>query len=99
MPSFSVHPLEIIPVDSWLARVREGVYHTSDSSQPWAEENLEASLLVNPAAKLLDFFEEVLGSQDQKYNVFEIEKTLKVGPKLRSIPQFKFEWMQKWIGE
>ncbi len=95
LSSFSVHSLEIISLDSWIARVRQGAHYTSDSSQSWAEEDLEASLLVNPAVKLLDFFEEVLGSRDQGANVFEIAKTLEVSPKLRSLPEFRVEWMQK----
>lgn len=97
LSSFSVHPLEIISLDSWLARVRQGAHRTSDSSQSWTEKDLDASLLVNPAVKLLDFFEEVLGAQDQKGNVLEIEKTLEVSPKLRRLPEYKVEWMQKWI--
>ena len=99
LSSFSVHPLKVISLNSWLGRVRKAAHHLSGSSQSWAEEDLEASLQVNPAVKLLDFFEEMEASQSQEGNVFEIEKTLEVSPKLRSIPKFNIEWMRKWIKE
>ena len=99
LSSFSVHPLEVITLDLWIAKVREGAHDPSESSQSWAEEDLEASLLVNPAVKLLDFFEDMLGSQNQKGNLFEIEKTLEISPKLGSIPKINVNWMRKWIKE
>ena len=86
LSSFSVHPLEIISLNSWLARVHQGAHRTSDSSQSWTEKDLEASLLVKSAMKLLDFFKEVLCSQDQKDSIFGLEKTLEVSPKLRRLP-------------
>ncbi|KAK0506859.1 hypothetical protein JMJ35_010713 [Cladonia borealis] len=99
LSSFSVHPIEINFLYSWLANVRQAAHPMSDSAQSWAEEDLEASLLVNPAVKWLDFFEEMLRSQDQKANILEMVKTLEASPKLRSLPKFKIEWMQKWIRE
>ena len=63
LSSFSVPPLKVISLNSWLGRVRKAAHHLSGSSQSWAEEDLEASLQVNPAVKLLDFFEEMEASQ------------------------------------
>ena len=99
LSSFSQGPLETISLHSWLARVRQRAYPMSDSLQAWAEEDIEASLLINPGVRLLDFFEEVLGSQDQEGNTLDIEKTLEVSPKLRDLPELKLEWIQKWVRE
>ena len=99
LSSVSEGPVETISLHSWLARVRQRANPMSESPQTWTEEEIEASLLVNPAVRLLDFFEEVLGSQDQEGNMLGIEKTLEVSPKLRDLPELKVEWIQKWVRE
>ena len=97
--NFSEQPLQVISMNSWLARVRNRAHDMSKRSQSRAEEDLEALLRVNPAVKWLDFFEEVLFSQEQKNKVFEIEKTLEASPKLKSLSTFNVKWIRKWIKE
>ena len=71
----------------------------SDSAQSWAEKDVEALLQVKSAVKLLEFFEEMLRSQEQKINVFEMAKKLEASSKLRSLSKVEVEWMQEWIQE
>lgn len=59
---------------------------------------LDKILENNPAAKLLEFYEDVLGGGEEG-NVLETEKTKKASKALNDFKGVKREWIAKWIFE
>lgn len=98
--------LETISMDAWLKRIRKDMETSADSSQALKgnndvlrDEELEAFLQVNPAVKLLGFYEGVLGGEGEAGNRLEIEETKKRSAKLRAVEGVKPEWVRKWVRE
>lgn len=98
--------LETISADAWLKRVRKDMETSADGSQALKgsddilrDKELEAFLQVNPAVKLLGFYEEVLGGKGEAGNRLEIEETKKRSAKLRAVEGVKPEWVRKWVRE
>lgn len=60
---------------------------------------IEASLRVNPAVKLLGFYEEVLGPKAEQGNVLEIKVTERTSAKLQTVEDIKADWIQNWVRE
>jgi hypothetical protein len=57
----------------------------------------------NPPAKLLGFYERVLAMEEATSNVkgveLDVQESSKLSKGLRSLPDLKSEWFQKWIRE
>lgn len=92
-------PLETVPIDLWLGKVRKDIEAMAGTRNARKDEELEAFLQVNPAVKLLGFYEEVLGSKMGRANELEIKKTERSSAKLRALEGIKADWIQKWIRE
>ena len=59
---------------------------------------LQESLQVNPAVKLLSFYNDVVASAGGVPDtVLEIQGTAGQSEKLRAVGMIKDEWVQKWI--
>ncbi|PWY75348.1 hypothetical protein BO94DRAFT_474464, partial [Aspergillus sclerotioniger CBS 115572] len=99
--------LEIIPVREWVQRIRHDVENATDSTSKLDENELQALLEKNPAAKLLDFFEEVVGMQSDREKgcgngngiVLDTRITAEKSELLRGVEGVKEEWVFKWVGE
>lgn len=84
--------LKVIPFRDWIQWVRHDIEIVSK------DEYLQARLAKNPAAKLLDFFENVLEGQSMG-NSLETVTTAQRSEKLRNVSAIKPEWIEKWLGE
>ncbi|CAD6582894.1 MAG: hypothetical protein ASARMPRED_001098 [Alectoria sarmentosa] len=71
-------PLEIIPLHKWIVKVRKDAESAVDSGRNGDSVHLEAALRSNPAAKLVDFYEELVASEKVSTNQLEFSETLKV---------------------
>jgi len=91
--------LQIISLESWLQKVREDIEMAARSPNGQVDGELEASLKLNPAVKLLDFYDEVLGSKGEPGNDLEIRETMKVSGRLRALDSINAEWVRKWVRE
>lgn len=89
----------------WLEKIRKAMESTSSSKTN--DGDLEAALELNPAVKLLAFYQEVLLSSTNKAegilppgkNELETWETVGKSMKLGALKAIKTEWLQKWIRE
>lgn len=89
-------PLETIHLCEWIQRVRMNM-EAACSGEGASEETLRMNLEKNPAAKLLDFFEEV--ASNRGHVVLDTRNTARKSHKLRAIEGIKEEWIRKWVAE
>lgn len=89
----NVGPMEIVPLATWLQKVRKDIESLSGSDQ---EGEFENRLKLNPAIKLLGFYEDVLGSTQAKKR-WETHGTVQQSTKLRELQGIKAEWVEKWV--
>ena len=89
-------PMEVVPLRVWIAKVRKESESTVDSS---GGVNLEAALRRNPAAKLLDFFEDLVASETSSTNQLAFSETFNLSEAMRELEPLKDEWVRKWIRE
>ena len=81
--------IETVSFRAWLDRVRAEVEAAGSA-------DVEAMLKVNPAAKLLGFYEKL--AEDGKMQDFDTSRTEEASPKLRAVEGIKPEWMERWVG-
>lgn len=58
------------------------------------DSDLEARLRVNPAVKLLDFYEQILGAKKDPMNQLSMERTLETSAKLGAVIEFKSKLLE-----
>jgi thioester reductase-like protein len=90
-------PLDYINLSEWVQLVRQDIETAGRTQRVVGGSNLQVLLEKNPAAKLLEFFEELLSMQSD--NVLDTRGTASVSEKLRSVEGIKEEWIRKWIRE
>ncbi|CCD48973.1 hypothetical protein ACHAPC_003801 [Botrytis cinerea] len=78
--------------------VRQDVELKAGAGTVLKDGELDKILENNPAAKLLEFYEDVLGGGEEG-NVLETEKTKKASKALNDFKGVKREWIAKWISE
>lgn len=79
--------IDTVSFQAWLSKVRADAEATGSA-------DVEAMLKVNPAAKLLGFYEKL--AEDGKTLEFETSKTEEASSKLRAIGEIKPEWIERW---
>ena len=89
-------PIEIVPLRVWIAKVRKEAESTVDNGE---NVDLEAALRRNPAAKLIDFYEDLASSEEVSTNQLEFLETLKLSKTMQGLEPVKGEWVRKWIRE
>lgn len=97
--------LDIVSPSMWLEKIRKAMESTSGSKTN--DGDLEADLELNPAVKLLAFYQDVLLSSTNKAegilppgkNELETWETVGKSMKLGALEAIKTEWLQKWIRE
>ena len=102
LESKNKEPLHIIPLASWLLRIRKDIETTASSShrdKTLATADLETLLKVNPAVKLLAFYENVLGSKEGSGRSWDMRKTRERSEKVGALEGIRAEWVVKWVGE
>jgi thioester reductase-like protein len=98
-------PLAVIPVEEWVERVRKDMdlefNDTTGTKIPLRHKELAARLKSNPAAKLLEFYEKVLGEREGKTEVvvLDVKETLEWSKRLGELEDFKEDWLAKWVEE
>lgn len=95
-------PLHIIPLASWLRRIRKDVESTASShhhDHSLADTDLETLLQVNPAVKLLAFYEDVLGSNEGSGRSWDMQRTMERSAEVGALEGIRAEWVGKWVRE
>lgn len=101
--------IETVSPAVWLSKIRQEVdAPAGDTHQP-QDGDLEELVRVNPAVKLLPFYEDMLmldysirnynDDQIKFRNRFENWKSHKSSAKLRALPEIRKEWIWKWVRE
>ncbi|KAJ8067956.1 hypothetical protein OCU04_003538 [Sclerotinia nivalis] len=98
LSTISGKPIEIVPLDVWIAKVKQDIEIKAGVGTTLKEGELDGILERNPAVKLLEFYEDVLGDAGGS-NVLEMGETEKSSAALRSLEGVKREWIVKWIEE
>ena len=96
LSSHTRKPMEVVPLRVWIAKVRKEAESMVDSGE---DVNLEAALQRNPAAKLLDFYEDLASSENVSTNRLEFSETLGLSKAMQGLKPIKGEWVRKWIRE
>jgi len=76
-----------VPFETWLQRVRASAEKVQDSE-------LEKMLVVNPAIKLLSFYE---GMTTDIFPKMDVKKAVSESKQLQELQGVKPEWMVKWV--
>ncbi|APA15728.1 hypothetical protein sscle_15g104980 [Sclerotinia sclerotiorum 1980 UF-70] len=98
LSSITGKEIDIVPLDIWIARVKQDVESKAGVGKMLIDGELDGILEVNPAVKLIDFYEDVLGDKGVS-NVLEVEGTMRVSGALRGLERVQRGWIGKWIGE
>lgn len=96
--SISSKSIDVVSLDIWIAKLRQDVELKAGAGTVLKDGELDKILENNPAAKLLEFYEDVLGGGEEG-NVLETEKTKKASKALNDFKGVKREWIAKWISE
>ena len=99
LSSRTKRPMEVLPLRTWIAQVRNKAESMANSSEDADDVNLEAALRSNPAAKLLDFFEGLVASEKVSSNQLDFSETIKRSKSMQELEPIKDEWVRKWIRE
>lgn len=91
--------IEVISLPKWVARVRQTIENMVDNESEAHDVSLEGALQKLPAAKLLDFYEELAANENAPANQLETSETLKLSGTMQRMEPVKDEWMRKWIRE
>ncbi|PQE27801.1 NRPS-like enzyme protein [Rutstroemia sp. NJR-2017a BVV2] len=91
--------IEKIPLKEWIARVRNDIEGSAGGARKLKDGEMEDLLRVNPAVKLLDFYEGLMGTGQEVPNRLAVEKTLQVSARLEALEAIKVEWIRKWVRE
>lgn len=87
-------PIETTSFECWINKVREkaeagsGVEHSENGG-------FEKMLEVNPAAKLLEFYEDACTAAE---GVWDTRKAEEASATLRALEGIKGSWVEKWMG-
>lgn len=77
-------PLEVVPLEEWVNALRESAARTEDID-------------INPAIRLLDFYESLLGDSDYHKLGFETLETVRESRELAGLEAVRPEWMKLWL--
>ncbi|KAJ5703224.1 acetyl-CoA synthetase-like protein [Penicillium malachiteum] len=89
--------LQTITASEWVQRVHQAIELATKADGVIDEKKLYAHLEKNPAAKLLQFFEDVLAQTP--LSVLDTKETAEGTQKLRDVQAIQPEWIQKWVRE
>ena len=93
-------PVEIVPCDDWLAKVRKAMEAELSGPKIALEADLESALRLNPAVKLLGFYEEMFRpAEEGPVSELELRETLARSEKLRRMPGLQASWVQRWVAQ
>lgn len=89
-------PVTVTGLDVWLERIRQAMESNAGSS----DEGLAAGIRKNPAIKLLEFYQYVLGAgEEAAVTRLDGTNTLRESEVLRGLEGLKNEWVVKWVRE
>lgn len=96
----SKKPPEVVDMEVWVQKVRKSVEDRTEKRGGVGEVELETVLRETPAAKLLDFYEGMLGDGGEgSSSRLALTETTKWSPRLGTVEGIKEEWIRKWVGE
>ncbi|PYH89485.1 hypothetical protein BO71DRAFT_487913 [Aspergillus ellipticus CBS 707.79] len=94
LSTYTGKPLDVVPFRTWIQRVRADIAAGGST----IGEDLQVSLEKNPAAKLLNFFDD-MASGSKAENFFDTKRTAERSNKLRAVEAVQPEWLRKWVKE
>ncbi|KAI4284166.1 MAG: hypothetical protein L6R38_001622 [Xanthoria sp. 2 TBL-2021] len=96
---FTSKPVEIVDPSTWIVKVRDNLEKAVTEKAGSQKQGLDKALKLNPAAKLLDFYNEIMRSSDTPGVKWELEKTLARSEHLRDLASLQDAWIEKWVSE
>lgn len=97
LASVSGKRLETVSLSSWVQMVRRDIETAGGNKGLVKDDQLARLLEKNPAAKLLEFFEEIAASGSEPDNVLDTRMTAQKSEKLRAVEGVKEEWIRMWV--
>lgn len=94
----SMNRAEVVSMEIWLQKVRKSIEDRTRNGGSMKDGELETLLREMPAAKLLDFYEGMLGDEGRSGRL-ALTETMKWSRKLGILEGVKEEWVRKWVGE
>lgn len=91
--------LEIVDSQIWMTKVRKDLEMRVPGQAAHTQQDIERALKSNPAAKLLDFYQQIMRPADGAVAGWEIKETLRQSKRLRDLPSIQQAWMDKWVEE
>ena len=91
--------IEVIPLTQWIAKIRQAIESMVDNESETNDVSLERALQKLPAAKLLDFYNELDANENASANQPELSKTLELSGTMQRMEPVRDEWMKKWMRE
>ena len=91
LSSLTGKTLKTVPFQDWVQTVRRNMETMASSQTESKDIDLRPLLEVNPAVKLLDFYEQVLGSSQGQVSRFDITKTQALSKRLNALEGLKVE--------
>lgn len=95
----SRNPQEVVYMNVWLQKVRKSIEDRTGNRGSMKDGELETLLRETPAVKLLDFYESMLGDEDESSSRLALTESMECSPRLRMLEGIKNEWIRKWVGE
>ena len=90
----------LLELSRWIARVRSDLETPGGLSTTSAGDvGLGDYLEKNPAAKLLDFWEDTVDSMEEIPSILDTARTSDCSRKLHEVDAIKPEWIEKWVRE
>lgn len=90
---------KVVESKTWIAKVRDNLEDVVANYAGSKQQDIEAALQSNPAAKLLDFYQHIMRQVDGAVVEWELGETLRHSKELSQIPGLQEAWMDKWVGE
>ncbi|KAN0095473.1 putative NRPS-like enzyme [Hyaloscypha variabilis] len=92
-----VNRIEIVPLPTWIERLRETASAVTDARTPSESADI---LHQNPGLKLLDFYESLAASgKSAPRSGFDIRKSSEASPSLRNLEAIRKEWIVGWVND
>ena len=95
LESISTAQIETVEMAQWLTLVRLDFEKASCDDGSW-KSNLERNLEANPAAALLDFYEEMLVKSEGVARL-EVEETMQRSRQMQKVQAIEATWLGKWL--
>ncbi|KAI4144839.1 MAG: hypothetical protein L6R39_004024 [Caloplaca ligustica] len=91
--------LRVVDPKTWIAKIRDDLEIAVSDRGGSKQEDVQGALQTNPAAKLLEFYQQIMLLADGALTEWEMKETLRQSKHLRELPGLQKAWMDRWVQE